>query len=56
VFSNDELSADAAMASACLPFLFHAVEIAGEHYWDGGSLEKRPPRFDRPYRQRNYRV
>lgn len=38
VFSNDELSADAAMASACLPFLFHAVEIAGEHYWDGGYM------------------
>ena len=38
VFGNDELSADAAMASACLPFLFHAVEIAGEHYWDGGYM------------------
>ena len=23
-------------ASACLPFLFQAVEIDGEHYWDGG--------------------
>jgi NTE family protein len=38
VFGNDELSADAAMASACLPFLFHAVEIAGEYYWDGGYM------------------
>ncbi len=38
VFGNNELSADAAMASACLPFLFHAVEIAGEHYWDGGYM------------------
>ena len=26
------------MASVCLPFLFHAVEIAGEHYWDGGYM------------------
>ena len=24
------------MASACLPMLFKAVEIDGEHYWDGG--------------------
>ena len=24
------------MASACLPLLFHAVEIDGEAYWDGG--------------------
>jgi NTE family protein len=24
------------MASACLPTLFRAVEIEGEHYWDGG--------------------
>jgi len=26
------------MASACLPFLFHAVEIDGEAYWDGGYM------------------
>jgi NTE family protein len=24
------------MASACLPMLFKAIEIDGEHYWDGG--------------------
>ena len=24
------------MASACLPLLFHAVEIDGVPYWDGG--------------------
>jgi NTE family protein len=24
------------MASACLPMVFQAVEIDGEHYWDGG--------------------
>ena len=24
------------LASACLPLLFKAVEIDGEHYWDGG--------------------
>lgn len=38
VFSNDELSADAVLASACLPFLFRAVEIDGEAYWDGGYM------------------
>jgi NTE family protein len=36
VFSGDEVTADAVMASACLPWLFKAVEIGGEHYWDGG--------------------
>lgn len=36
VFGPDEISRDAVLASACLPSLFHAVEIEGEHYWDGG--------------------
>ncbi|MFN7153504.1 MAG: patatin-like phospholipase family protein [Acidovorax sp.] len=36
IFSGPRLSADAVMASACLPLLFKAVEIEGEHYWDGG--------------------
>lgn len=26
------------MASACIPFLYEAVEIDGEHYWDGGYV------------------
>jgi NTE family protein len=26
------------MASACLPTMFHAVEIDGEAYWDGGYM------------------
>ncbi|MFW6053144.1 MAG: patatin-like phospholipase family protein [Desulfosalsimonas sp.] len=38
VFNRDELSADAIMASACLPFVFQAVEINGEAYWDGGYM------------------
>ncbi len=38
VFNNDELSIDAVMASGCLPFLFQAVEIDGEAYWDGGYM------------------
>ena len=36
VFSGNEISADSLLASACLPTLFQAVEIGGEHYWDGG--------------------
>ena len=36
IFSGQRLSADAVMASACLPLLFKAVEIDGQHYWDGG--------------------
>ncbi len=38
IFENKELSADAVLASACLPYLFHAVEIGGEHFWDGGFM------------------
>lgn len=36
IFRTPEISLDVAMASACLPFLFKAVEIDGEYYWDGG--------------------
>lgn len=36
VFSGDEISTDAILASACLPTIFKAVEIDGEEYWDGG--------------------
>lgn len=38
IFSHNELTADAVMASACLPFLFQAVEIEGDAYWDGGYM------------------
>jgi len=38
VFHRDEITLDVVMASACLPFLFHAVEIEGQHYWDGGYV------------------
>ncbi|MDO8374624.1 MAG: patatin-like phospholipase family protein, partial [Polaromonas sp.] len=30
------LTASAVMASACLPMVFQAVEIDGDHFWDGG--------------------
>lgn len=38
VFSGDEITADAVLASACLPQTFRAVEIAGQAYWDGGYM------------------
>jgi NTE family protein len=38
VFPREQVSAEVVMASASLPFLFHAVEIDGEAYWDGGYL------------------
>lgn len=38
VFRTGEVSRDAVLASACLPFLFHTVEIEGEAYWDGGYM------------------
>ncbi|WP_339118364.1 patatin-like phospholipase family protein [Halomonas sp. BMC6] len=38
VFRREEMSVDAVMASACLPFMFQAVEIDGEAYWDGGYM------------------
>ena len=38
VFERPELTVDHVMASACLPFLFQAVEIAGVPYWDGGYM------------------
>lgn len=36
IFRDETIGADALLASACLPTLFQAVEIDGEHYWDGG--------------------
>ncbi|PNG25571.1 patatin-like phospholipase family protein [Methylocella silvestris] len=38
VFEGKDLTADHVMASACLPFLFQAVEIDGAPYWDGGYM------------------
>jgi NTE family protein len=38
IFGNSELSADVVMASACQPYLFQAVELNGEPYWDGGYM------------------
>jgi NTE family protein len=38
IFSRERITAEALMASACLPLLFRAVEIDGIPYWDGGYL------------------
>jgi NTE family protein len=38
IFGREKITCDAVMASACLPLLFHAVEIDGVPYWDGGYL------------------
>jgi NTE family protein len=38
VFRREEITVDVLLASACLPNIFKAVEIEGEHYWDGGYL------------------
>ena len=38
IFGNDEITTDAVLASSCLPFLFQAIEIDGEAYWDGGYM------------------
>ncbi len=42
IFRRDILTADHAMASACLPQLFQAVTIKGEPYWDGGYAGNPP--------------
>lgn len=42
IFTNDDLSAEALIASACLPLAFPAVEIDGEAYWDGGYSANPP--------------
>lgn len=42
VFGPSEISSKAILASACLPYLFKAVEINGEYYWDGGYMGNPP--------------
>lgn len=38
VFNNAELTSSAVLASSCLPYIFKAVEVDGEYYWDGGFM------------------
>jgi NTE family protein len=38
VFSGDELCVASVLASSCLLLFSQAIEIDGEHFWDGGYL------------------
>jgi len=38
IFTGEEITPEAVLASACLPSLFQAVNIDGEDYWDGGFI------------------
>jgi NTE family protein len=38
VFTNDEICVMRMLASGCLPFISQAVEIDGQHCWDGGYI------------------
>ena len=38
VFHNREIDCDTLMATSCVPTMFHAVEVGGEYYWDGGYV------------------
>ena len=42
ILTNEELTVDAVLASACLPLLHHAIELDGEPYWDGGYAANPP--------------
>jgi predicted acylesterase/phospholipase RssA len=42
VFTDQEVSLEALLASACLPQLFRAVDIDGEPYWDGALTGNLP--------------
>ncbi|GHU11539.1 alpha/beta hydrolase [Alphaproteobacteria bacterium] len=38
MFGNKDLSAEALLATACLPTIHAAVMVKGEYYWDGGFI------------------
>jgi NTE family protein len=38
IFGPKEISVKSILASACLPYMYQAVEIDGEFYWDGGYM------------------
>jgi NTE family protein len=44
IFSGAGITVDVLLASACLPLVFPAVEIAGRAYWDGGYSGNPPLR------------
>ncbi len=38
IFESGQITPDVLLASACLPFMFQAVTIDDEPYWDGGYM------------------
>jgi len=42
IFRTAEITVDSVLASAALPAIHHAVEIDGQHYWDGGYSANPP--------------
>ena len=42
IFDRTHVTVDAVLASACLPFIFQAVEVNGEFFWDGGYMGNPP--------------
>ncbi len=38
IFRDGEITIDVLLASACLPFLYQAIELDGVPYWDGGYM------------------
>ncbi|MCE9522277.1 MAG: patatin-like phospholipase family protein [Alphaproteobacteria bacterium] len=42
IFTNEELSPDVLLASACLPSVSQAVKIDDAYYWDGGYSSNPP--------------
>jgi NTE family protein len=52
IFSTPELTLDMVLASACVPSMFQAVEVNGEHYWDGGYMGN-PPLYPLIYNTRS---
>lgn len=44
IFRTPEITVNTVLASCCLPFIFKAIEIDGDYYWDGGYTGN-PPLF-----------
>ena len=42
LFENGAITTEVLLASACLPFVFPAVQIGGRAYWDGGYAGNPP--------------
>jgi len=42
IFTDEELTIESLLASACLPLVHHTIEVDGEPYWDGGYVANPP--------------